>query len=524
VAARGVRLAVLTVVAASVLAGCSAGGSEPVPDDDVLPHLTGAVDRIPDRVNELLSETGVPGLSVAVVHGDRVVYANGFGTANLDTGAIVDADTMFQLASVSKPVGASLISALIGRGDLTWDTLVTSQLPGFALGDPWVTSHLQIADLYSHRSGLPDHAGDDLSSFGVDRDTILERLRYLPLQPFREDYAYTNFGIQTAAMAAATAAGGDWTELSEEALYRPLGMDRTTSSYAAYTAADNHAVGHSRPDGEWIVTPEQLDDDVATAAGGVASSASDMATWLRMLLAGGVHDGKQVVDGAALAEAMVPQMLMPMHPVDPSVPRGGYGFGFQTGVLTGTDHAFVSHSGAFSQGAGTMAAIVPALDLGVVVLTNGFPIGLAEAVSMEIVDWAQHGELTRDWWGLYSKALAGLAGDFDSTVAGDPPADAAGPGPLGQYTGAYRNDYFGDATVQVVGDALQLTMTPAPEARSQTWTLEPYDGTTFRVLIDNVDASPVSVSAVSFDPAAGTFTFEFFDHSSGGAGTFTRAS
>lgn len=514
---RGNRATIVLLATALALAACTA----PPPEDDAaLPHLDGAIERIPDRVEALLEETGVPGLSVAIVHGDEVVFADGFGTANLDTGAPVDAETLFQLASVSKPVGATVISALIGRGDVAWDDLVVDHFPSFALGDEWVTQHLQIADLYSHRSGLPDHAGDDLASFGLDQQTVLERLRYLPLHPFRDEYAYTNFGVQAAAMAAAAAADGDWTALSDEVLYTPLGMDRTTSSYEEYAASDNHAVGHSVIDRAWRVTPDQLDDDIATAAGGVASSAVEMAVWLRMLLAGGSLDGTQVVDADALAEAMVPQMLLPMHPVDPSVPRGAYGRGFQIGIFAGTAHTFVSHSGAFAQGAGTMVAVIPALDLGVVVLTNGFPIGLAEAVSMEILDWAQHGELTSDWWALYRSAFAEVAGDFDSAVAADAPADATPAGDLGRYAGSYRNEYFGEAAVAVVGDVLELTIAPAPGS-SQTWTLEPYDGPAFRVLLDNVDASPASVSAVTFTDT-GTFTFEFFDRSSGGAGSFVR--
>lgn len=511
---RGYRVAAV-LAAVVALGGCTADTQS----DSPVPHLDAAIERIPQRVADLLEETGVPGLSVAVVHGDEVVYADGFGMANLDSGQPVDADTMFQLASVSKPIGATVIAALVGRGDLRWDDRVVEYLPWFAVSDDWVTDTLRISDLYSHRSGLPDHAGDDLASFGLDQHTVLERLRYLPLHDFRTEYAYTNFGIQAGALAAAAAAGGEWMALSKEVLYHPLGMHRTTSSFAEYTADPNHAVGHRVIDGQWRVTPEQLNDDIATAAGGVASSAADMARWLRLLLAGGSFEGSRVVDAAALAEAMVPQMLMPMHPADPSASRGGYGYGFQVGQLSGTAHTVITHSGAFAQGAGTMVAVVPALDLGVVVLTNGYPVGVAEALTMEIVDWAHHGELTTPWWDMYRTAFAGLSGDFDSTVAGDAPADAAPPGDLERYTGRYHSDYFGDATVTLVNEQLELTIVPAPGA-SQTWVLEPFDGAVFRVVLDNVDASPESVSAVTFGEDA--VTFEFFDHSSGGAGTFDR--
>ena len=86
----------------------------------------------------------------------------------------VDADTVFQLASVSKSVGATVVAHEVGIGTVDWDTPVISKLPGFALADPWVTDHLTISDLYTHRSGLPDHAGDGLEDLGYNRAQVLE--------------------------------------------------------------------------------------------------------------------------------------------------------------------------------------------------------------------------------------------------------------------------------------------------------------------------------------------------------------
>ena len=123
---------------------------------------------------------------------------------------------------------------------------MVDKLPWFALSDPAVTRVLTIGDLYSHRSGLPDHAGDKLEDLGYDRRFILERLRQLPLAPFRISYAYTNFGVTAAAEAVATAAGTSWEDLSEQVLYRPLGMASTSSRFADYEARADKALGHIR--------------------------------------------------------------------------------------------------------------------------------------------------------------------------------------------------------------------------------------------------------------------------------------
>ena len=91
---------------------------------------------------------------------------------------------------------------------------------GFALHEAWPTQEVSLADLFSHRSGLRDHGGDVLEDLGFDQATILHRLRYLePEYSFREGYAYTNFGLTAAAVAAAKAAGATWEDLSDERLY-----------------------------------------------------------------------------------------------------------------------------------------------------------------------------------------------------------------------------------------------------------------------------------------------------------------
>ena len=123
-----------------------------------------------------------------------------------------------------------------------------SKLPWFALGDPYVTANVTVGDMFSHRSGLPDHAGDRLEDMGFDRRQVLEKLRLEPLDPFRITYQYTNFGVTAAAEAVATAAGTDWARLSNDTVYAPLGMTSTSSRFADFVARPNRAVGHMSVD------------------------------------------------------------------------------------------------------------------------------------------------------------------------------------------------------------------------------------------------------------------------------------
>jgi CubicO group peptidase (beta-lactamase class C family) len=197
-----------------------------VPAADVTPQGVEAVLPELDRiVEQTLKKTGVPGLALAVVCKERVIHLKGFGVRQAGRDERVDADTVFQLASVSKPMASTVLAALVGERLIGWDDRVIDHDSGFRLSDPFVTREVTLRDLLSHRSGLPDHAGDLLEDLGYGRAEVLCRLRLeRPASSFRSRFAYTNFGFTEAAVAASRAAGSAWEDLAAEKLFGPLGM------------------------------------------------------------------------------------------------------------------------------------------------------------------------------------------------------------------------------------------------------------------------------------------------------------
>ena len=215
-------------------------------------QVDAALPEMEKYVTQVMEDTGVPGIAIAVVFQDEVVYLRGFGVRETGKDAPVDGDTVFQLASLSKPIASTVVAALVGEGVVDRDDKIVDLYPGFRLYDPWATREVTIRDLFAHRSGLPDHAGDLLEDLGFDLTQVLHRLRYLPpASSMRSTYAYTNFGVTLAAEAAATAAGDSWEQLSEEKLYKPLAMNSTSSRYADFLAEENRALGHVLVDGRW---------------------------------------------------------------------------------------------------------------------------------------------------------------------------------------------------------------------------------------------------------------------------------
>jgi CubicO group peptidase (beta-lactamase class C family) len=484
-----------------------------------------AIRKVDGLATSMLEETNIPGMAVAVVQGGEIVFAKGYGVREVGRPEPVDPDTVFQLASVSKPIGATVIAQEVGKGTVGWDTPIVTHLPDFALGDPYVTANVTVADMYSHRSGLPDHAGDLLEDLGYDRAYVLSKLKYEPLNPFRAVYNYTNFGITAGAESVARAAGVDWESLSERDLYGPLGMTNTSSTFADFQASPNHAAGHVLVDGQYEAKYVR-EPDAESPAGGVSSSVTDVATWLAMVLnEGKTADGTQLVDTQALNAALTPHIRaadgspIPKTIVDRA---GSYGYGFNVNS-DATGRVRIGHSGAFGLGAGTTFLGIPDLDLGIVVLTNAAPIGAAEALSQEFADIAEFGSIQHDWRPLYAAAFAPGSAPAGTLAGQTPPASPVAASPNSAYVGTYQNDYVGPATVSEAGSGLVLTLGPD----GQQFPLTHWDGQVFTMVPTGENAPAGSISAVTFAGAeadgttpATTMTIEFYDKE--GLGVFRR--
>src|SRR5215510_506158 len=124
-------------------------------------------------ITEEMQKTGVPGIAIAIVYRDKPIYLKGYGVRDVGTRQPVDTDTVFQLASVSKPLGSTVIAGLVSDGVVKWDDPIIKYDPAFEMDTPYVTRNVTIRDMYSHRSGLYDRAGDLLEDMGYDRAGVL---------------------------------------------------------------------------------------------------------------------------------------------------------------------------------------------------------------------------------------------------------------------------------------------------------------------------------------------------------------
>lgn len=487
--AKGVAMRHATIsriLTAGVLVGTLVMGSAPVAHAEPISNgqVAAAVAQLDGVVADLMQRSRVPGAAVAVVKDGAVLYAKGFGVRDVTTGAPVTADTVFQLASVSKPIGASVVAAAIGRGIATWDDPMQKYLPWFELADSYVSSHVTIGDMYAMRSGLPDAAGDLLELIGFDRSQIMRRLRFVPLEPFRTTYAYSDFSLTSGAQAVAIASGRSWARLSQDLVYSPIGMTSTSSTYADFLARPNRAALHV-PAGDSWATRYKRDPDAQSPAGGVSSNVIDLAAWMTMVLDNGAFGGRQVVAPEPLAQANTAQIRR--TPVaDPAMLPGFYGYGQNINVSS-TGRVMLNHSGAFTAGGSTTFTLIPDSGLGIVVLTNALG-GLAESIAASFIDLAEGGAVSRDWYSLYAPFFAGqIAPDPAFATAARPPHPVKARATK-DLTGKYANDFLGTAAVVAREGRLALVLGPDRVAvRLEHWSGDRYQA---EIAISN---SPISV-------------------------------
>lgn len=492
----------------------AAAAADAVPREKV----EAALPRLAAMAEDLVAQDAVPGLAIAVVHDDEVVYLGGFGLREVGRPETIDPDTVFQIASMSKPVSSTVVAALVSDDVLDWDSRMVTLQPAFALHDPYPTAEVTVRDLFNHRSGLPGTSGDDLEAIGYGRDVIMERLRLIPpSSSFRAGYAYSNAGLTQAGLAAAKAAGKDWEVVAEERLFAPLGMASTSYRHADFVARADRAALHVRPGGRWEALV-QRDADAQAPAGGVSSTVRDLATWMRLELANGTYGGKPFIAADALAATHAPLMSRGQNPVS-----GGasfYGLGWN--VEFGRHGLSWGHAGAFSTGARSLVTLYPDADLGIVVLSNAFPTGAPEGLADSFFDLVFDGEVSRDWVAAWDEAYDGLFGPAIAAVEAAyaaPPVPATPALPDAAYAGTYANAYAGEAVVSAEDGGLVLRLGPE---RKTVYPLRHFDRDLFLYAADpEMPAVPSALRfAIGPDGKAVSMTAESLD--SNGLGTFAR--
>lgn len=347
--------------------------------------------KLTEVLEEQRQDLHIPGMAMAVIQGDELIYSRGFGSADLEQGTPVTPETVFAVGSTTKAFTGALIGMLVDEGKMSWDDPVTKFLPDFELNidsdDPAAT--VTLRDLLAHRTGFT-RMGLLWAGGKVSRDEVLKTAtRAEPWSPFREKFYYNNVTFSAAGMASGVAAGTSWDDLLAKRLLKPLAMKRATTSVRQAKRDDRLSLGYrwqEEAQSHERVPMRSLDS--VAPAGAINANVLDMAQWLRFQLGRGTYEGRVLLSEAQHRETWRPQIQ--------AGPGVGYGFGW---MLREVDGRRVVEHGGNIDGFAAQVTLFPDEDLGFVLLTNvtvtslqGFSSGLvADAL---LADWAEEGDTT----------------------------------------------------------------------------------------------------------------------------------
>lgn len=445
----------------------SVPGAAQVAAPPQVPELAG----LSAYIQEAMEDWEVPGLAIAVVKDGEVVFAQGYGERVLDGGEPVDEHTLFAIASTTKAMTVAALGMLVDEGVVAWDDRVIDHLPTLRLEDPYVTRHLTIRDLLSHRTGIS--RSDNVWIAGpFDRDEVVRRARFLgQVRGFREGYGYNNIMFMIAGEVVEAASGMPWADFIESRLFEPLGMERSTPRTAVVADRENVAGSHTRSGGRVIQVPHR-DYDALGPAGSVFSSAHDMARWLRLQLNHGSFQGNRLLDSTTVAEMHAAQTVMGVDSVDhrlfPSTHFRAYGLGWRMQDYQG--RKIVQHTGSVNY-MRTQVGMIPEEEIGFVAFTNLSSSDLQSALMYRVFD-ALLGVPETDWSAEYLVLDRRSAQRSQEREEEREEARMEGTEPslsLEAYAGTYADSLYGEMEVSAEDGGLVLRYTPDYTADLSHW-------------------------------------------------------
>lgn len=428
-------------------------------------------------VAKAVKDWNVPGLAIAVVKNDSVVFAKGYGVRTIGSHDRVDTHTLFANASTTKAFTSLAIEMLAADGRVHVDAPVTTYLPWFQLYDPYVTREVTVRDLLTHRTGLPEA---DFLWYGAGNTLaeIVRRLRYVkPETSLRTHFTYENDTYAAAGLVVQQVTGESWERFDKQRIFDPLGMHETYTNTADAAAQSNIATPHYVVDDTTRAVPRLATDNIGPA-GAMYSSVSDMAKWMRFLLDSARVNDTRLLDSAHFNELFRPQMLVGDDGFYPTARLThphftGYGLGWFIEDYRGEYVVF--HTGSID-GFVAIVGLIPDRKLGVVVFANVDHTEVRHALMYTVFD-RYIGGGTHDWSAEMLVMYSGIDREqraqdqaaLANRVRGTSPSLA-----LDQYAGTYADSLYGTATVRFEHGALVLETNPLMAADLEPWNYDTF--------------------------------------------------
>lgn len=424
-----------------------AGTASPVAAQDPVanhPRVTEALDLLDVWLESEIAYERVPGISVAVVHDQDMVWAAGWGYAHPEHRTPATSRTLYRGCSIAKLFTATAVIQMRDQGLLDLGDSVATHLPWFHVRNPSGTAEpLTIEALLTHSSGLPRDlpfaywTGPDYP-FPTREQLVAALTDLTVLYPPRTRSNYSNVGMALAGEIVAAISQEPFAEYLRQNLFGPMGMEDTSIDPPAAALGDRLATGYSviQRDGTRGHVPPYQVRGLAPAAG-LTTTAEDLARFASWQF--------RVLDGAA-DDVIEPASLREMHRIQWMEPEGWSrsGFGYQTWAEN--DRHFVGHAGA-CPGYESKVLVRAPEKIGVAVMTN--------AQGPNVDGYAQR------IYDVLATAISAAILDSDAAAS-----DSQGEDTFARYTGLYRRDLGGETAVVKWRGGLGLLRLPSGNPRS----------------------------------------------------------
>ncbi len=306
--------------------------------DDLNQDLRTVFEEYKKSIPEMMAKQKTPGLSIAVVDCDGILWTAGFGYTDYDLETPITPDTMFLINSMTKAMTATAVMCAVQDGLVELDVPITNYLPDFTVNSRYEDDpqdKITLRRLLNHTSGLAHEAPignnrDICSSFETHIKSISDTwLRYR----VGEKFSYSNNGIDLAAYILQVKSGRMFAEYLKQKLFDPLEMPNTSTDYEVIKKYPNRAVGH------YPYVKEVLLENPFIGAGGVYSNAKELARFVQFHLNLGRADGKKILEENLIRTMYGPTLATNVFyglgvgigkNITVSLKHGGGGFGFRS--------------------------------------------------------------------------------------------------------------------------------------------------------------------------------------------------
>jgi CubicO group peptidase (beta-lactamase class C family) len=406
-------------------------------------------------IRDTMQDWQLPGLAIAIVEDDEVIFSRGFGKRDVGRDLDVTPRTLFAIGSCTKAFTTTALGILVDEGKLDWDKPVREYLPTFKLHDPVATEQMTARDLVTHRSGLPRH---DLMWYNSHRtrQELFDRLRYLePNKGFRETWQYQNLMYMVAGYLLEQISGQSWEDFVQERILTPLEMTGSNFSVHISQQSDDFAMPYHKKKDEVMETDFFSDFEAIAPAGAINSNVEDMSKWLLLQLHKGKYRDRQIISEAQLAQLHTPQMVIPEPHKHAELSYASYAFGWMVTSYRG--HLMLQHGGGID-GFSALTTVLPDDNIGIVVLTNmdNCPVhtivtfnACDRLFGLDEVGWNERAKKE------YSEMMALLEKSKEQNAADRVP-DTQPSHLLDAYTGNFEHPAYGTVSVKQEGEHLQL--------------------------------------------------------------------